>query len=273
MSFAPVFAATVLAVGAQFSLSLAASSSAAISSTPAKVAGAEVQPTRVEIPVADDKSTLIGSYFAPKDAKKPTPAVLLLHDAGGQRGDLAEIAIKLHQKGFAVLSIDLRAHGESAVAGVRWAELDDAAKQTTWVGALRDVKASFQWLGAQPGVHKTNLALFGDRAGCALAARQASKDENVRSLALLDPPESLWNFNLAKEVEGLAGVPTLIAVTKEAKPKAESLAQSGQKANNGIDFIEIAVFKGVSLAPVMDKKLPVDIATFLWSKASPKKGE
>jgi pimeloyl-ACP methyl ester carboxylesterase len=231
------------------------------------------EPARVEISVPEDKSSLVGSYFAPKDVKKPTPAVLLVHNAGGKRGDLSEVADRLAQKGFAVLTVDLRSHGDSVGTGKPWAELGDDDKQATWVAAMKDVKASLQWLGAQPGIHKSNLALFGDRAGCALAARQASKDENVRSLVLLDPPSALWNFDLAREVEALAGVPTLIAVSKESKPTAETLAESGEKANNGLKFIEIAVFKGVSLAPVLDKKLPAQIAEFLWSKAVPKKGE
>lgn len=235
------------------------------------------EPARVEIEVAEDKLKLVGSYYAQKDDKKLSPAVLLVHDAGGKRGDLDEIAQRLQQKGFAVLTIDLRGHGESVghnvCQGKTWAELDNDAKQKTWSSAMHDIKAAMQWLAAQPGIHKSNIALLGDRAGCTLAARQASKDENVRSLVLLDPPSALWGFDLSHEVQALAGVPTLIAVTKEAKHQAETIAESGRSANNGLQFIEIAVFKGVSLAPVLDKRLPADITNFMWSKACPKKGD
>lgn len=235
-------------------------------------AAIRTEPQRVEITTPDDKHVTVGTYYAPKDQKKLAPAVLLVHDAGGKRGDLAQMAERLQQKGFGVLSIDLRHHGESVGSDKPWTELTDAERQAAWLVALRDVKAAASWVLTQPSIHTSNLSLFGDRAGCTLVTRHATRDENVRSIALLDPPSEQLGFKLARDIAALGGVPTLIAVTKEAETVAQSLADSGQKANNGLQYVEIAVFKGVSLAPVLDKKLPGDIATFLWNKASPKKG-
>lgn len=228
---------------------------------------------RVEFP-GDEKKTLVGSYYAPKDPKKLAPLALLVPDAGGKRGDLAELADKLQKQGFAVLSVDLRGHGESVGTDKPWSQLSDADKLTTWSAARSDIKSAVKFLSAQPGVQKANLTLLGDRAGCTLVTDHAKHDESVRSIVMLDPPSvETLGFNLEKDVASLGGLPTFIAVTSEAEARAKDLAITGQKANNGTQFIEVVVFKGVSLAPVIDKGLPTAIAKFMDANANHKKGE
>jgi pimeloyl-ACP methyl ester carboxylesterase len=227
---------------------------------------------RVEI-ATEDKKVLVGTYWAPKDQKGAAPAAVLVHDAGGRREDLVEVAERLHKQGFGVLAIDLRHHGESAGKDKPWAELGEDERAKAWTFALRDVKACASWIGRQAAVHSSNVSLLGDRAGCTLVTRHAARDENVRSLTLLDPPAQQFGFDLERDIGTLAGLPTYIAVTKESQPKAESIAHSGERANEGAKFIEIAVFKGVSIAPVIDKSMVAGIAKFMASKAAPKKAE
>ena len=234
---------------------------------------------RIQI-TTDDKRTLVGSYYAPKDSKKLAPAgllapaALLVPDAGGKRGDLAELADRLQKQGFAVLSIDVRAHGDSVGADKPWAELNDADKLATWHLALGDIKAAVKFLGAQAGVQTTNVSLLGSRAGCTLVTRHAKEDENVHSVVMVDPPSTeTFGFNLERDVASLGSLPTLIAVTNATKSTADDLAKIGEKANNGTQFIEIALFKGVSTSPVVDKDLPKKIANFMDSKANKKKGD
>jgi hypothetical protein len=226
---------------------------------------------RVEIPT-EDKKVLVGTFWAPRDQKGAAPAAVLVHDAGGKRADLDELAERLHKQGFGVLTVDLRHHGESVGKDKPWAELGDEERAKAWTFALRDVKACTAWIGLQPAVHGSNVSLLGDRAGCTLVARHAARDENVRSLTLLDPPAQQFGFDLTRDVAALAGLPTYIAVTKESQPKAESIAQSSARANDGTKFIEIVVFKGVSIAPVIDKSMVAGIAKFMSSKATPQKG-
>lgn len=228
---------------------------------------------RVEVKT-EDKRVLIGSYWGPKDQKGSAPAALLVHDAGGSREGMVEIADRLAKQGFAVLAIDLRSHGESLVADEKgWDALSEDERGRVWPFALRDLKAAAGWIGAQPGVHASNISLLGDRAGCTLVTRYASRDENVRSMVLLDPQVDRYGFNLAEDIAALAGLPTYIAVTKETQPKAQSLAESGERANDGNKFIEIAVFKGAAVMPATDKAMVAGIAKFMASKAMPKKAE
>ena len=238
---------------------------------PGRLAMADNQ-QRVEIPT-EDKKVLVGTYWAPRDSKAVAPAAVLIHDAGGKREDLAEIAERLYKQGFGVLTIDLRHHGESAKGDTAWVDLKDDERQKAWAYSLRDVKAATQWIGKQSGVHSSNVSLLGDRAGCTLVARHATRDESVRSIVMLDPPVEQYGFDLGKDIASLAGLPTFIAVTKESQPKAQSIAESGERANDGTKFIEIAVFKGLAMAPVVDKSLTAGIAKFMSAKANPKKAE
>ena len=225
---------------------------------------------RVEIP-GEEQRVLVGSFFAPKDSKVAAPAALLVHDADGQRSDLYEFAEKLQKQGFAVLVLDLRGHGESTGSDTPWAKLSDDEKIKVWSATVRDLKFGADWLGKHDGVQRANVSMLGDRAGCALVARRAVSDENVRSIVLLDPQAEQLGFNVTKDIQQLRGVPTYIAVTKEAQPKAEVIAASSEKANDGMKYVEVAVFKGVALSPCVDKRLPSDISKFMFAKAVPKK--
>jgi alpha-beta hydrolase superfamily lysophospholipase len=228
------------------------------------------EPDRVEFST-EDKQKLVGTYWAPKDQRGAAPAAVLVHDAGGSRNDLIEVAERLQKQGFAVLAIDLRGHGESRGELQVWSELTEEARTRTWTFALRDVKAAIGWIAKRDGVHSSNISLLGDRAGSALVTRYAARDENVRSLVLLDPQIEQYGFNVSKDIAQLAGLPTFIAVSKESQSKAQTIAEDGEKAA-GDKFVEVAVFKGVAIAPVVDKSMIAGIAKFMSSKAQPSKG-
>ena len=61
---------------------------------------------------ASDGVTLFGAYYSP-EGSEPRPGVLLIHQLGGQKEDWAAFADLLRENGYAVLSLDLRVHGES----------------------------------------------------------------------------------------------------------------------------------------------------------------
>ena len=79
-------------------------------SQPALAIGDQVESMRVE---TVDGFTLKGEFWKPRK-KGRSPAALLLHDTLRDRSDYAGIAENLNKRGFAVLSIDLRGHGQSA---------------------------------------------------------------------------------------------------------------------------------------------------------------
>lgn len=264
--------------GSRTSPSAAAAAAAArpADSAPAASAPRSNAGERVEIPAAEDKRALVGSFWAPKAASgQIAPGVVLVHQPGGKRDDLAEVAARLHKQGFAVLALDLRGHGESVGKDKPWTELTEEEQTRTWAFALRDLRGGAAWLAKQSGVHSSNVCMVGDRAGCTLVVRHATRDETVRALVLLDPPREQLGFNLAKDIEALAGLPTLIAATKESQSSAQAIAAEGEKANDGMKYIEIAVFKGVAVSTPteIDKNLTAQIAKFLADKAMLKKAK
>ena len=222
----------------------------------------------------DDKLSLVATWWAPK-GKQVAPAALLVHDAGGQRQDLAEYGERLHKMGFAVLSLDLRGHGESAAEELHWSDLDGPAREKAWAFATRDVKAGAEFLRSQKSVHSASLVVIGYGSGTTLAARHAVRDENVRAVALLAPPSdpaAMYGFQLAKDLDDLGGLPTYVTVSREGRDAIQAMAEAGQKANGGIEFITISVLKGAPIDLLADPKEAAEVGRWLKEKAFPNKG-
>jgi dienelactone hydrolase len=237
-------------------------------------ASAKAKPTSsaaaVEV-TSEDKRKLAGSYWAPKDSKGAAPAAVLVHDAGGDRSQLAEVGERLWKQGFAVVTIDLRGHGESIGADTAWSQLGEDERGRAWTFAMRDVKAATDWITEQTGVHTSNVSLLGDRAGATLVARYAQRDENVRCIVLLEPPTEQLGFNVAKDVAALAGLPTCIVAPKECASSAQSIADGGAAANDGNKFVEVICAKGGSGQSAADKTAVVGLAKFMSTQANPQK--
>jgi len=217
-----------------------------------------------------DSQKLTGAFYAPR-ATGRAPAVLLVHDAGGNRNQLEKIAPHLQKRGFAVLALDLRGHGGSASAGCDWSRLEGDEHKRMWAFTLRDVAAAADFLRGRKEVHTSNLSLVGLRAGAAVALRHAVKDENVRAVVLLDPETQQLGFNLADDV-GEVGVPTLIISPRGDTNTARRLIEAGHGANPGYEFIQTVILKSDRDRLVDDKRLATEIGTFLREQVVPKRG-
>ena len=221
---------------------------------------------KVEL-TAEDKRKLSASFWAPKDPKGAAPAAVLVHDAGSNRAELAELGERLWKQGFAVVAIDLRGHGESLGSDKAWDAVPEEERARAWTFALRDVKAAADWITEQPGVHGSNLSLLGDRAGATLVARYAQRDDNVRCLVLLEPKQETLGFQLAKDVAALGGLPTCIVACKETCATAQSIADSGAAANDGHKYVEVLLAKGTVVGSAADKTCVVNIAKYMSNQA------
>lgn len=222
----------------------------------------------------DDKLSLVGTWWAPR-GKQVAPGALLVHDAGGQRQDLSEYGQRLHKMGFAVLSIDLRGHGESTGNDLDWSEMDGPARERAWAFATRDLKAAAEFLRGQKSVHSASLVVIGYGSGTTLAARHAVRDENVRAVALLAPPTdpaAMYGFRLARDLDELGGLPTYVSVSREGRDAIQAMAEAGHKANGGTEFITISVLKGAPIDLLADPKEAAELGRWLKEKAFPTKG-
>lgn len=92
---------------------------------------------------ADDGVTLIGDYFAPTNpAEEGAFAVLFIHQHGGSRGDVAFLAPPIVNQGYALLSVDLRGHG-------------DTGGEENWEAVTGDLQGWMDWLQNQTGVRQS----------------------------------------------------------------------------------------------------------------------
>lgn len=93
-----------------------------------------------------DGVDLAGWYVAPVDGA----AVVLRHGAGSTRSDVLDEAAVLARRGYGVLMVDARGHGDS----------DGRAMDFGWWGDA-DVAASVSWLAARPEVDADRIGLVG----------------------------------------------------------------------------------------------------------------
>lgn len=234
-------------------------------SLPVCAIGDQIESMRVE---TADGYVLKGEFWKPRK-KGRAPAALLLHDTLRDRSDFADIAALLNKRGFAVLSIDLRGHGQSTTEKFDFARLEEEQQARSWTLAIRDLEACAGWLRKRSDVHASNLSLVAHGASSILAARYAERDENVRSLVLLVPTAHDLARDLPRSLRRVAGLPTLIVTEKGGRADATRLVEASFKEEDIdlADVVEISVMRAEKTDLMRDKRLPATVSAFLRKHA------
>jgi pimeloyl-ACP methyl ester carboxylesterase len=164
--------------------------------------------------------------------------VLLLHDKDRTSADWRLFAEKLADKGFRVLALDLRGHGESA--SITQADPD-------WEAMPHDVRAGIAHLRARGA---REIAIVGAGLGANLAVQVASQDAQVASLVLLSPGLNIKGFKPSKAVvaygerplllvagaeDGLASNTVRYLVTQARGPRRDVLLAGGDRGTDLLD--------------------------------------
>ncbi|MEK6807398.1 MAG: alpha/beta fold hydrolase [Nanoarchaeota archaeon] len=129
-----------------------------------------------KISIKAEDGIVIASYYY--DNENPKANVLLLHALGRNKADWDGLAKELQKKGYAVLAVDFRAHGES------WGAI---GSQLDYQKFILDVKAGEFFLRTE---HPSKeLIIGGASIGANLGLQFASQntDANVTKLVLLSP--------------------------------------------------------------------------------------
>jgi len=255
----------------QRALILAALLASPITARPTSRPGVQ-EPVDVRIRTSDAQE-LAATFFAPQRKKSqqgnPAPGVLLIHDAGGNRHELDDIATRLQKSGFGVLTVDLRGHGDSRSESNDWSKLGEAARSRLWALATRDVAAASTWLLSQGEVHSTNLSLVGLGSGCALAVRQARRDENVRCVVLMAPRSLDFGFDVASDLQKIEGLPTYVLAAKDDEGARAMVATANGDTH---PFVELEYAAARLKSVLEDRKTPGKIAHWMKGYAMPKRG-
>lgn len=131
----------------------------------------------------EDGFVIYGDYYESSDQTYFDQALILLHMLNNDRKSYSEFAKQLNEKGFTVLAIDLRGHGQSTTQN---------NVRKTWQGfseeefnaMTKDVKAAERFLQTKG---KISFVIIGASIGANIALNYAVNDDSVKAIVLLSP--------------------------------------------------------------------------------------
>jgi pimeloyl-ACP methyl ester carboxylesterase len=169
-----------------FQLNLSVASAAAAAADP----GPELQ--------TFDLVKLKASYELPQGVLAPIPAVLLLHGYGENRKVWEGLRKQLLDKGWAVMSLDLRGHGDSTSRNQSPLQVNPGWR-TSPHDFPQDIVPALDWLKKQPRLNSRKIVIIGYDIGANLALVSSGKFSEVRTIVAVKP-----NLNEAMQMAGSA---------------------------------------------------------------------
>lgn len=133
-----------------------------------------------------DLVKLKASYELPRAAQAPIPAVLLLHGYGEDRKVWESLKTLFLAQGWAVMSLDLRGHGDSKTKNQRPIAASPEWRSSTHEFA-QDVEPALDWLKKQPRLDSRKIVIVGYDVGANLALISSGKFSEVRTVVAIKP--------------------------------------------------------------------------------------
>ncbi|MBN2303074.1 MAG: alpha/beta fold hydrolase [Anaerolineae bacterium] len=166
------------------------------------------QPERVEVEAADGL-ILVGHYYAPPASENEagSPAVLLMHHGGGQKEAWIDLFPFLFEAGYSVLTVDLRAHGETGG--------DD-----DWVLAEDDTQRWLAWLRDQPGIDPDAVSIVGASLGADIGLRVMADDPQLVTLVGLSVLLDALGINTEEAVVAIGDRPLFLVFAQRVEAEA-----------------------------------------------------
>lgn len=145
------------------------------------VLGEKFAPTKVEFPSGDGLPINANLYEV--DQKKPV--MVLLHQAGYNRIEYADIAPKLNEMGYTCLVVDLRSGGPFAGKPNRTrAKALEKGLTTEMVDAQQDIAAAIQYMNNR---YNTGIILWGSSFSSSLALLEGATNPKVKAIIGFSP--------------------------------------------------------------------------------------
>lgn len=173
---------------------------------------------------SSDEVTLVGYYYAPasETPRSATPGVLLLHMLNRSAADWKEEAEALAAEGYAVLAMDLRGHGESALVRQGLTVSPMQLTPDDFQAMLNDARLALDTLVERGGADPNRLAIIGASIGANIALSRAAVDPRVQVVALLSPGMDYRGVTLDQPIKRYGTRPLLIAAAEGDTYSAES---------------------------------------------------
>jgi len=133
-----------------------------------------------------DLVKLKASFEMPQGVPAPIPAILLLHGYGENRRVWEEFRRQLLDRGWAVMSLDLRGHGNSLIKNQRPVQASPEWRANPREFPL-DIDPALDWLKKQPRLNSNKIAVVGYDVGANLALLSSGKFKEVRTIVAVNP--------------------------------------------------------------------------------------
>ncbi len=135
-----------------------------------EIASVVVNVEEVAFPASDD--VRLSGWLLPGDPGMPF--IVMVHDLGGSKGTLLDLAVVLQKSGFNLLAFDLRGHGAS-----------DGGGSSLGIREKHDVIGAVDYLGGLDGFGDRPIGVYGLGMG-AHAAVLAAADRPALDVLVLD---------------------------------------------------------------------------------------
>jgi len=173
-----------------------------------------------------DHVQLQASFDLPVGAPAPIPAVLLLHGFGEDRSVWDPFKKQLLERGWAVMSLDLRGHGASKTRN-QLPLAADAQWRTSPHEFPLDLDPALDWLKAQPRLDGRKIVIIGYDVGANLALIASGRFPEVRTVVAVKPSlsESLAMAGSAQDFQ-----PRSALIVASDSAEVEKFKAQGGKA-------------------------------------------
>ena len=171
---------------------------------------------------SDDGVSLVGSYYKPSiGINNSTPSVILLHMLGSDRGTWDNFAQKLSQNGYAVLSVDLRGHGESIKQANSTISYQSFMPRN-FKNMTLDVKAAKKYLTEERDANPNQISIIGASIGANLALNYAASDQSIKSVILLSPGLNYRGISTLDAIMKYKNPTYIVAAEKDSESAKDS---------------------------------------------------
>jgi pimeloyl-ACP methyl ester carboxylesterase len=162
-----------------------------------------------------DLVRLHASFDMPTGVPAPIPSVLLLHGYGEDRSAWEGLKTQLLSRGFAVLALDLRGHGESKTKNGLPIQATPSWR-TDAHEFPQDIDPALDWLKAQRRLDNRKIVVIGYDIGADLALIASGRFPEVRTVVALNPKLS-ESHALAGSAQDFTPRSALILTSDEAE--------------------------------------------------------
>ena len=198
-----------------------------------------VRPSRLKsLPVeynTDDGMVMKGNLYIPK-SKEKVPVVILLHSLGGTQKNWGNLPYELTSKGYAVLNLDLRGHGQSIYNRKMQRRYWQNFNSDIFKKYPRDIVLGIDNLKNYKQLDLSRIALVGSGIGANTACVVAALKKNqIKTIVIISPTEKFYGESILLKLVDYGNRPVLAIagendrLSVSAVNKIEKIAQGEYK--------------------------------------------